>query len=289
MKRLISSVTAFAVTACMLPMLPQMSVNAGTNDEILADQLSMPIVSIDTLGNSVSSKESYTNAKVTIYDENGTIDTDNADISIRLRGNNTLNVAKKSYKFKFPKKANPLSLGDGAAKSWNLVAKSHAEYLAEWLDQRIIWLNTYFTSDDWNGGTYLDESGTYLDENGKSIDPDNAVAVSTLMFWDGTGEIDVDSPGFTAEASSGGWDGQAIAAGVMLFKGQKYKLSFDYTAPDTASINYRIQANHDNYKAYMSGTVKPDESKHFEQSLPQMLMMPTVRWFWNSKAAEQSK
>ena len=257
MKRLISSVTAFAVTACMLPMLPQMSVNAGTNDEILADQLSMPIVSIDTLGNSVSSKESYTDAKVTIYDENGTIDTDNADISIRLRGNITLNVAKKSYKFKFPKKANPLSLGDGAAKSWNLVAKSHAEYLAEWLDQRIIWLNTYFTSDNWN-------FGTYLDENGKPIDPDNAVAVSTLMFWGGTGEIDVDSPGFTAEASSGGWGGQAIAAGVMLFKGQKYKLSFDYTAPDTASINYRIQANHDNYKAYMSGTVKPDESKHFE-------------------------
>jgi hypothetical protein len=40
----------------MLPMLPQMSVNAVSNDEILADQLSMPIVSIDTLGNSVNSK-----------------------------------------------------------------------------------------------------------------------------------------------------------------------------------------------------------------------------------------
>ena len=81
------------------------------------------------------------------------------------------------------------------------------------------------------------------------------------MFWGGTGEIDVDSPGFTAAA---GWSGQALSTGLMLFKGQKYKLSFDYTAPDTASINYRIQANHDNYKAYMNGTVKPDETKHFE-------------------------
>ena len=85
------------------------------------------------------------------------------------------------------------------------------------------------------------------------------------MFWGGTGEIDVDSPGFTAQASTGMWSGgQAIAAGVMMFKGQKYKLSFDYTVPDTASIHYRIQANHDNYKAYIGGTVKPDESKHFE-------------------------
>lgn len=538
MKRLISAMTAFSMTACMLPMLPQTSVNAVTNDEIIAEQLSMPIVSIDTLGNGVYSKETYSDAKITIYDENGQTDTDDADILIRLRGNITLRCEKKSYKFKFPKKANPLNLGDGAAKSWNLVAnfndtsllrnmtsyhlgdmldgipysansrsvevyvngsyqgvyllteainvaksrinitekpdliedngylvemswydcdypfyiehqqydvksdlsedaavakqqveyisgymddalkamksndkeqaaqyidipslvdnyianeicknvdsgwdsyyiskdaggkltfnpmwdydlalgnfidvkgydsavglgvynvsncnansnqwicyaiqndwfreevavrwkevyddlktlpefviaeaeknaasydrnftkwntlgkkafsepdeiadlsthKAHAEYLAEWLDQRITWLNTYFASDDWNGGTYLDE-------NEKPIDPDNAVAVSTLMFWGGTGEIDVDSPGFTAEASSGGWGGQALSTGLMLFKGQKYKLSFDYTAPDTASINYRIQANHDNYKAYMSGTVKPDESKHFE-------------------------
>ena len=538
MKRLFSTVTALAFTVCIFPALPQVTAKAATNEEIVAEQLSMPIVSIDTLGNSVTSKESYTDAKVTIYDENGNVDTDSADISIRLRGNITLNVAKKSYKFKFPKKANPLELGDGAAKSWNLVAnyfdtslmrnmtayhlgdmldsmpysansrsvevyvngsyqgvylmteavnvaksrinitenpdlvedngylvemsfydcdnpffiehqqydvksdlsedesiskqqveyisgymddalkalksndreqaaqyidipslvdnyianeicknvdsgwdsyyiskdagckltfnpmwdydlalgnfidvkgydsaaglgvynvsncnansnqwmcyaiqndwfreavavrwkevyddvktlpefvtseaeknaasyernftkwnslgkkvfsepdeiaelsthKAHAEYLANWLNERITWLNTYISSDNWNGGTYLDE-------NEKPIDPDNAVAVSTLMFWGGTGEIDVDSPGFTAEASSSGWGGQALSTGIMLFKGQKYRLSFDYTAPDTASINYRIQANHDSYKAYMNGTVTPDSTNHLE-------------------------
>ncbi len=46
-----------------------------------------------------------------------------------------------------------------------------------------------------------------LDENEKPIDPYNAVAVSTLMFWGGTGEIDMDSPGFTAQASNNMWGG----------------------------------------------------------------------------------
>lgn len=539
MKRVLSVLTSLSLAFCMIPTLSQMPVNAVTNEEIISEQLTMPIVSIDTLGNSVNTKESYTSAKITIYDENGNIDTENADISIRLRGNVTLHLDKKSYRFKFPKKANPLRLGDGAAKSWNLVAnyydtsllrnmaayhlgdmldgmpysancrsvevyvngtyqgvylmteavnvaksrinitenpaliedngylvemswydcdysfyvehqqydvksdlspdvevskqqvdyisgymddalkalksgdkesaeqyidiaslvdnyianeicknvdsgwdsyyiskdaggkltfhpmwdydlalgnfidvkgyddtaglgvynvsncnansnqwlcyavqndwfrnavtqrwqevyervktlpefvtteaeknaasyernftkwntlgkkvfsepdeiaelsthKAHVEYLSKWLDNRITWLNTYYTSDNWN-------AGIYIDENEKPIDPDNAIAVSTLMFWGGTGEIDMDSPGFTAQASNNMWGGgQALSTGLMMFKGQKYRLSFDYVAPDTASINYRIQANHDNYMPYMNGTVKPDSTQHFE-------------------------
>ena len=60
MKRILSAFTALALTACMLPEMSQITVNALTNDEILKEQLSMPIVSIDTLGNSVNTKESYT-------------------------------------------------------------------------------------------------------------------------------------------------------------------------------------------------------------------------------------
>lgn len=540
MNRFLSVFTSLTLAACMLPNLPQISVHAETNEEMLEQQLSMPIVSIDTLGNSVNSKENYTSAQITIYDENGNVDTENTDISIRLRGNVTLNLDKKSYKFKFPKKANPLSLGDGSAKSWNLVAnyydtsmlrnmtayhlgdilcgmpysancrsvevyvngtyqgvyllteavnvaksrinitenpaliedngylvemswydcdypfyvehqqydvksdlstdpavaeqqlayisgymedalkalksgnqenakqyidtaslvdnyianeicknvdsgwdsyyiskdadgkltfnpmwdydlalgnfvdvkgmyaetgltvynvsncnvnsnqwlcyavqndwfremvaerwqevyesvktlpefvtaeaekhadsyernftkwntlgkkvfsepdeiaaltthKAHAEYLSNWLENRIAWFNAYFASDDW-------KNGELLDENEKPIDPYNAVAVSTLMFWGGSGEIDVDSPGFTAQASNNMWGGgQALSTGLKLFKGQKYRLSFDYTAPETASINYRIQANHDNYVPYMNGSVNADgTTQHFE-------------------------
>ena len=122
MKKALSFITALSMITCTPSALLRMTADAVTNDEIVEEQLSMPIVSIDTLGNSVNTKESYTDAKVTIYDENGRIDTDDADILIRLRGNITLWCEKKSYKFKFPKKSNPLSLGDGAAKSWNLVA-----------------------------------------------------------------------------------------------------------------------------------------------------------------------
>ena len=538
MKKLISIAAAAVFAASMLSVYPPVTAGAVTNEEIIESQLTMPVISIDTLGNNVTSKESYKEAKITIIDENG--NAEDSDISIRLRGNITLTLDKKSYRIKFPKKTEMLGLGDGAGKSWNLVAnyfdtsllrnmtayhlgdlldgmpyspdsrsvevyvngtyqgvyllteavnvsksrinitedpdkiedngylvemsfydcddpfyiehqqydvksdlsadkdiaakqvdyisdymnnalkalksndraeaekyidtaslvdnyianeicknvdsgwdsyyifkdaggklefspmwdydlalgnfidvkgydsasglgvynvsncnansnqwmcyaiqnqwfrdavaarwkevydsvktlsdfvteeaeknaasyernftrwktigkkvfsepdeiaelkdhKEHAEYLSKWLSDRIEWLDTYFASDNW-------KDGIYTDENDKPIDPDNAVAVSTLMFFGGSGEIDVESPGFTAEASNSGmWGGgQAIAAGVMMFEGQKYRLSFDYSAPDTATINYRVQANHDNYKAYMNGSVKPDESKHFE-------------------------
>ena len=40
----------------------------------------------------------------------------------------------------------------------------------------------------------------------------------------------------------------------MLQEGQKYRLSFDYTALSTASINYHMQANHDSYTSYLNGS-----------------------------------
>ena len=121
--------------------------------------------------------------------------------------------------------------------------QAHAEYLSNWLDQRIQWLDGYFASDDFS-------NGVFLDENGKPVDVENAVAVSTLMFWGGTGEIDVYSPGFTADATSAAWGGQALSTGLMLREGQKYRLSFDVSGPTTATVNYRIQANHDKNVAF---------------------------------------
>lgn len=103
MKRIFPILTAAVMAVCTLSVLPQTAASAITNDEILEQQLTMPVISIDTLGNSVNTKESYTDAKITIWDENGTIDTEDASISIRLRGNSTLNLDKKSYRFKFPK------------------------------------------------------------------------------------------------------------------------------------------------------------------------------------------
>ncbi|MFR3811456.1 MAG: hypothetical protein ACLTXT_02910 [Ruminococcus callidus] len=79
----------------------------------------------------------------------------------------------------------------------------HAAYLANWLNQRITWLNDYYHSDAFTKGVFLDESD-------QEIDVKNVVIASALMFWGGSGTIDTNSPGFTAEASSGWWGGQAF-------------------------------------------------------------------------------
>lgn len=540
MKKIISLITAIAMATCMFSVLPNTFVSAETDEEILEQQLTMPIISIDTLGNSVNTKEYYTDAKITIWDENGNIDIDNSNISIRLRGNVTLNLDKKSYRFKFSSKTNPLELGDGKSKSWNLVANyydttllrnmtaytigdmldnmpytpnscsvevyvngsyqgvyllceaanvgknrvnitedttliedngyfvqmsryaeenvftvdcctyevksdvsedtevakqqieyisdytekslhalkignkeevekyidipslvdnyignelcknvdagwdsyyfskdaggkltfcpmwdydlalgnntevngisepeglgifdvtdssansnpwlcyaircdwfrellkerwnekvaeiktvpnfirneidknsasydrnftkwdtlgkkvynetdeeaslethiEHAEYLANWLEKRITWLDSYYNSNDFS-------NGIFLDENNSEIDVKNMLTASTMMFWGGEGTIDTDSLGFTANASSGWYGPQALATGVMLKEGQTYKLSFDYIAPSTASINYRIQANHDTYTPYMNGSIQAKgETEYFEK------------------------
>ena len=540
MKKTLSLICAAALVSCApIPMIQTGTALAADVDSPVSEQLDMPVISIDTLGNSVSSKETYTSASVTVWDENGDIDTAETEVQIRLRGNVTLNSPKKSYKFKFEKKQNPLSLGDGGGKSWNLVAnyfdtsllrnmtayhlgdmlenipysansrsvevyvngsyqgvyllceavnvnknrvaitespdevenngyliemtrydcdhpftieyaqydikselsadttiaslqkeyicsymdqcltalkdgdmeqaealidipslldnfianeicknvdpgwdsyyickdaggklqfapmwdydlalgnfadvkgyddpkgmgiynvansnansnpwfchalqnewfreaaaerwgeiyekvktlpefvtaeaeenarsyernftkwnnigskvfsepdsivelpsyQAHAKYLSNWLNERIQWLDSCFTSEDF-------ANGVFPDENGKPVDVQNAVAVSTLMFWGGTGEIDMDSPGFTADATGSAWGGQALSTGLMLRKNQKYRLSFDVSGASTASVNYRIQANHDNYKAYMSGSEPvSDDVTHFE-------------------------
>ena len=114
------------LSACLA--LCPMSLSAGTvsavsetDTAILQQQLDMPIISIVT-DNNISSKENYVSASVSVYAEDGVSQLEDTTISIRLRGNSTLNALKKSYKMKFTAKQNLLGIGDGAAKSWNLVA-----------------------------------------------------------------------------------------------------------------------------------------------------------------------
>lgn len=85
--------------------------------------LDMPIVSITTDEDTeLSSANDYVNAKIEVVAEDGTMDMEQADMSIRLRGNSTAAADKKSYKIKFDKKQNPLSIGDGKGKTWGLLA-----------------------------------------------------------------------------------------------------------------------------------------------------------------------
>lgn len=89
-RKSLAMLTALTLSVYAVPMYKNFPVQAITNEEIVAEQLSMPIVSIDTLGNSITTKEYYVDAQVTIYDENGAVNIDASDISIRLRGNMTL-------------------------------------------------------------------------------------------------------------------------------------------------------------------------------------------------------
>lgn len=87
--------------------------------------LDMPIVSITTDEDTKIASKDYVNAKIEIVDEDGTTNMTETDISIRLRGNSTLNAEKKSYKVKFEKKQNPLGIGDGKGKTWALLGNPY--------------------------------------------------------------------------------------------------------------------------------------------------------------------
>lgn len=87
--------------------------------------LDMPIVSITTEEETKIASKDYVNAKIEIVDEDGTTNMTETDISIRLRGNSTLNADKKSYKVKFEKKQNPLGIGDGKGKTWALLGNPY--------------------------------------------------------------------------------------------------------------------------------------------------------------------
>ena len=63
--------------------------------------------------------------------------------------------------------------------------------------------------------------------------------------------------------SSGWWADRLFPQESCSKKGQTYRLSFDYTAPSTASVNYRIQANHDSYTSYLNGSTSANGTIQF--------------------------
>lgn len=123
LKRTAAALASATLCFCCVPM--QSIVFAADGDTaILEEQLEMPIICIDSTS-AISSKETYVDAAVSVYDENGAAQLTDTAISIRLRGNSTLNASKKSYRMKFQTKQNLLDIGDGAGKSWNLVSSCY--------------------------------------------------------------------------------------------------------------------------------------------------------------------
>lgn len=90
----------------------------------------MPIVNIQTEEDApILSSEEYVMASIKVQDEDGTYDMSDMGVFIRLRGNSSLGVPKKSYKLKFEKKQNILGVGDGKGKTWGLIANYYDQSL----------------------------------------------------------------------------------------------------------------------------------------------------------------
>ncbi|HEX9062710.1 MAG TPA: CotH kinase family protein [Clostridia bacterium] len=94
---------------------------ASSNTEY--NQFEMPIISINTDSKTeISSNEAYTDAKISIINDQGSYEMTNQSMSIKLRGNSSKYADKKSYKMKFGEKQNLLNVGDGKGKPWCLIA-----------------------------------------------------------------------------------------------------------------------------------------------------------------------
>ncbi|QNU65269.1 hypothetical protein EHE19_009960 [Ruminiclostridium herbifermentans] len=103
-----------------------LAAETGTSTEAITtlntqfNQLEMPIISINTSGNQVTS-ENIT-AKISIINDEGIYEMTDMDMSIKLRGNSTMYAEKPSYKIKFDKKQNLLNVGDDKGKPWLLIS-----------------------------------------------------------------------------------------------------------------------------------------------------------------------
>lgn len=92
------------------------------------NQLEMPIIAISTdSGSEIKSDAEYTDAKISIINDEGSYEMTDMATSIKLRGNSSMYADKKSYKIKFEEKQNLLNIGDGQGKPWLLIA-NHSDH-----------------------------------------------------------------------------------------------------------------------------------------------------------------
>lgn len=91
-------------------------------------ELSLPVVYVNTENEAeITSKEEYVNCKVSITNTSKKYSFSNQSAGIRGRGNSTWTYPKKPYRLKFDEKID--IFGNGAAKSWTLIADYKDESL----------------------------------------------------------------------------------------------------------------------------------------------------------------
>lgn len=92
------------------------------------NQFEMPIISITTASEGeISSDVEYTQAQISIINDEGSYEMTDMATSIKLRGNSSMYADKKSFKIKFEEKQNLLNISDGKGKPWLLIA-NHSDH-----------------------------------------------------------------------------------------------------------------------------------------------------------------
>ena len=125
---------AAAVIVCSVQAPPPMRAAA----EMPGTQSTLPVISVETTGGYGFIKDEYVDADFTLWDETGAQEMTDTAVRVRLRGNSSRTVPKKSFKLHFPDKANPLQIGKGKAKTWVLNANHYdASLLRNWTALRI--------------------------------------------------------------------------------------------------------------------------------------------------------
>lgn len=101
------------------------SANGSERTLIRVLPLDLPILSIDTDGAHIDSKNDYTPCLIDVSSTNDLYSFEGASAGIRIRGNSTAGYAKKPYRIQFDVKQNLLGLNSGAqCRSWVLLAEA---------------------------------------------------------------------------------------------------------------------------------------------------------------------
>jgi hypothetical protein len=128
MKKFLSALAVSLIVTVLATCVPGWNLTAfaaeSTDSSSEFNQLEMPIITINTTSG-IDSEEDYTDAKISVIDDEGNYELSDTDMSIKLRGNSSMYAEKKSYKMKFEKKQNLLNIGDGEGKPWCLISNCY--------------------------------------------------------------------------------------------------------------------------------------------------------------------
>lgn len=141
--------------------------------------------------------------------------------------------------------------------------KEHYTYLADWIHNRMNWLDEQYNGQNFQKGIFVDETGEVLSADS------NMIAISSIMAFGSFTYDMTENAGMiikVGDLDPSDWCGMALATGFMLDEGQEYTLSFDYSCTKDAKTSVAIQENHDRYQRYLNEDLNfTSELQHFEQ------------------------